>query len=332
MKDPTGSIKAQNNRLTGIYRGVVERNDSPTKDGRCQIRVFGIHTANKVKTLITGIPTEELPWAEPACGLTEGSISGFGLFGVPLQGSHVFVFFENGNPMKPIYFATAPGIPTIKPDTKKGFNDPDGVYPTTERISEPDWDGGENTSTIYPHNIFFRSHGGHEIEIDSTTGFKRYRMYHPSGTVVVVDNTGNVDITIVANETRNITINRSTTIGGDDTTTISGNQDNTVTGNLTESITGNDAKTVTGNSDESVTGNKIMSSAMLTINAVGACNIIAGGAMVIESPNIKLGIGTTQTLLTSSAASVYNIHTHNGGNVPDQQMTTEAQTSIITAS
>jgi len=104
-------IEDQSDKLYGIYRGVVEDRNDPEKQGRCKIRIFGIHSPLKVKKGFDGIPTEELPWAYPVTGLLEGSISGFGFWSVPLQGSHVMVFFENGHILQPRYFATVPGIP-----------------------------------------------------------------------------------------------------------------------------------------------------------------------------------------------------------------------------
>ena len=77
----------------------------------------------------------------------------------------MFVFFENGNPMRPIYFASIPS-------------------------GNGDWYNG--TAGTYPHNIAFKSHGGHIIEVDSTPDAKRYKIHHPSGTVIDVDNEGNV--------------------------------------------------------------------------------------------------------------------------------------------
>jgi hypothetical protein len=79
------------------------------------------------------------------------------------------LFFENGNPTQPRYFASMPGIPEsklslLKSDNAKeankiselaidgsrskykggsifdGFKDPDGVYPKNERLDEPDLD------------------------------------------------------------------------------------------------------------------------------------------------------------------------------------------------
>ena len=125
-------------KLFGIYRGVIEDNNDTEMAGRCKVRVFGVHTDAKAKGLIEGIPTDELPWCEPAFSLFEGSISGFGAWSIPVQGSHVFVFFESGNIMQPRYFATVPGIPTEAPNEAtlltEGFQDPDGVYPLAAAV------------------------------------------------------------------------------------------------------------------------------------------------------------------------------------------------------
>lgn len=153
IKNSLDSVRPKEEELNGIYRGVVEDNSSdPEKSGRCKIRVFNIHTQRKIKTKTEGIPTEELPWAEPVMGLFEGSVTGFGSWTVPLQGSHVFVFFENGNIMQPRYFATVPGIPSDQyhgyaGPPKEGFSDPNEEFPNKEtqfphrpnQLNEPDF-------------------------------------------------------------------------------------------------------------------------------------------------------------------------------------------------
>ena len=135
IKSRLDSVQPEPTKFFGIYRGVVEDNSSdPYKSGKIKVRVFGLHTPKRVKTDVEGIPISELPWAQPALSLFEGSISGFGAFAIPLQGSHVFVFFENGNPMHPIYFASAPAIPNTEPSFIEGFNDPEGNFPTMNQI------------------------------------------------------------------------------------------------------------------------------------------------------------------------------------------------------
>ena len=147
IKNSIENIRPKSEELSSIYRGVIEDNNDPEKAGRCKIRVFGVHTANKYKSNVDGIPTDELPWAEPAFGLFEGSMSGFGSWTVPLQGSHVFLFFEAGNILQPRYFATVPGTPTEAPENTAGFNDPDENYPVSSTnaphqpnaLNEPDF-------------------------------------------------------------------------------------------------------------------------------------------------------------------------------------------------
>lgn len=81
--------------------------------------------------------------------LLEGAISGYGSWSVPVQGTHVFLFFEHGNILQPRYFAASPGVPTEAPDTNEGFNDPDGNYPEQDKLNEPDFNRlarNENTS------------------------------------------------------------------------------------------------------------------------------------------------------------------------------------------
>jgi len=148
LKNPPKDLRINIENLTGFYRGVVEDNKDPLKAGRVRIRIHGLHTPKITKNDIEGIPTDELPWAEPCMPIHEGSISGFGSWAVPLQGSQVMVFFENSNPSEPRYFASLPGIPESKEqysnnnrETNKsdGFKDPDGQYPVNGRLGEPDF-------------------------------------------------------------------------------------------------------------------------------------------------------------------------------------------------
>jgi hypothetical protein len=148
FKSSPKDLQVEVEKLTGIFRGVVEDNNDPLKAGKVRIRIHGLHSANKNKSDIDGIPTEELPWAEPALPIYEGSVSGFGAFSVPLNGSQVAVYFENGNLNRPIYFASLPGIPQDQEqyynnnkanDNNTGFKDPDGNYPTKHRLGEPDF-------------------------------------------------------------------------------------------------------------------------------------------------------------------------------------------------
>jgi hypothetical protein len=240
-------MRIENNEFNGIYRGVVEDNADPLLTGRVQVRIFGLHTELKEKKDTEGIPTDELPWAEPVMSLIGGSISGYGFWSVPLKGSHVMIFFENGNYVQPRYFATVPGIPATAPDTEKGFNDPDGVYP--DKINESDFhrfargvtDEGASPAfaAVYPHNTVLALHGGIIIEFDSTPDNIRIHVRHPSGTFVEINNDGKQTETIVDERDADITTDWNVTVGGNISITAAGNTTISTEGVTTIESTGN---------------------------------------------------------------------------------------------
>ncbi len=252
------NVQTAGEKLNGIYRGVVEDRNDPKKAGRVRVRVFGVHTKEKVKGEYDGIPTDELPWAQPVAGLIEGSITGMGQFSVPLQGSHVFVFFENGNHMQPRYFGTAPAIPTEPASPSEGFNDPDNQYPLSHRLGEPDFHRlarGEIEETIvpvkkenldkdvevaggkswdepepyysgeYPDNIVINTHGGHLIELDCTPGNERFHIYHgTSNTYTEVDKDGNIVIRNNQDKYEIVISNKHIHVKGDEYITVEGDR------------------------------------------------------------------------------------------------------------
>jgi len=241
--------------------GWFEDNNDPDEAGKCRIRIFGVHSPVKIKSSLDGIPTDELPWAQPCLGLIEGSVSLYGLWSVPLQGSHVFVFFESGNILQPRFFATAPGIPDNSPNPILGFNDPAGEYPAA--IGAPDWDAGLGQ---YPHNLVLHVHGGHIVEIDSTPTDKRIRIYHDTGTYVLIDKDGNININGVKNETKDIAENETINIGSDKTEAITGSATETVNANKTISVSGNFNITVSGNATIAVTGAATITGNPISLN------------------------------------------------------------------
>jgi hypothetical protein len=159
-KNPMADVRPPTDKLAGFWRGIVEDNEDPLKAGRVRVRIHGLHTENTRKIETDGIPVDELPWAEPCFPIYEGSVSELGAWSVPVQGSHVMIFFEGMNLSQPRYFASMPGIPEDttevrrergSPDKSKGFKDPDNVYPLLDRLGEPDVDRlarGESSGTI----------------------------------------------------------------------------------------------------------------------------------------------------------------------------------------
>jgi len=145
MKNKISDLKLKDNILTGFFRGIVEDRNDPEKLGRCRIRVFGVHTNIKMQTPTDGVPTDHLPWAHPVISAIEGGVTGFGLWSVPLQGSQVLVYFEEGNIMQPRYMASLPGRPEESSKGKGtiGFYDPKEKYPIDSKTSphEPNQKG-----------------------------------------------------------------------------------------------------------------------------------------------------------------------------------------------
>ena len=177
MRAQLEDLKQSDLKLHGFYRGVVKDNNDTEQRGRCRVRVYGVHSQVITPSLTEGIPTEDLPWAEPVFGLLEGSSGGYGLFCIPQLDSHVFVFFENGNHMLPRYFGSAPAATD---------------FPT-------------ELATHYPENIIFKTHGGHLIEVDSFTGDERIRVQHATGTEVLMTKDGDLVLTVTGNCTITVT-------------------------------------------------------------------------------------------------------------------------------
>ncbi len=284
-------------KLNNIYRGVIENNDDSkhpdgVKRGRCQIRIFGLHTPNKQSQETQGIPTEHLTWAEPVYPITEGSVTGLGVWSVPVQGSHVYVFFESGNINQPRYFASVAGVPKNKADAQTGFNDPAGKYPLEALlgeadfnrlarditkdtyvdkrkqnlikigdITEPDPYYGE-TSKKYPNNIVFATHGGHIFEIDNTDNGRRFNYYHPSNSYlefsekghVVFRNQGDRYNLVIGDEKEFVAGQKYIVLTKDEKKTVVGNQTYMVNGAQTLACAGKPGSKASKYGDTAVVG------------------------------------------------------------------------------
>jgi hypothetical protein len=282
------------NKFYGIYRGVIEDRDDPEKRCRVKVRVFGIHTDDINKNQTKGVPTDDLPWAEPCHGLFEGSISGFGSWAVPLHGSHVFLFFENGNPTQPRYFATSSGVPEEVPDKTKGFNDPDGVYPRPDRIGESDvhrlmrsenitetlvqtkndnldgkdtpietadnladWSEPESAyEAEYPDNIVMVTHAGITVEFDNTPNKRRVHIYHPSNSYIEINEEGRMVIRNNDDKYEIVLGDHNIHIAQDENTTIDGDRTRKVVGDESIDIDGNQKRDIIYDQDLTVGGNQ----------------------------------------------------------------------------
>jgi hypothetical protein len=303
MRFKLQDIKPASQEFTGIYRGVVEDRDDPEKRGRVRLRVFGIHSESKEKNDTSGIPTDELPWAEPALPIFEGSVSGFGIFNVPVTGSHVFVFFEAGNHMYPRYFATAPAHPNEKPNYKEGFSDPNNLYPTEHRLNEPDYHRlarGETEKTIiedrnnkidtsvnvaggetwdepesfynasYPDNTVIATHGGVIMELDGTDENQRFHLYHPSNSYWEIGPEGDMIMKNDGDEYKIVEESRRTHIMCQDCLTVDKQRKVKVVMDELKEVGENQSLKVTGNREIIVEGDQVITiKGNYTINVEG---------------------------------------------------------------
>ena len=110
------------------FTGVVEDRNDPAKLGRVKVRCLGFHTEDKNE-----IPTGDLPWAHVMHPVTDPSMQGMGKTpSFLVEGTWVIGFFRDANEkQQPVIMGTLPGYPKTTADTSKGFNDPNGTYPSS---------------------------------------------------------------------------------------------------------------------------------------------------------------------------------------------------------
>ena len=98
-----------------FWTGVVENRFDPLKLGRCQVRVFGLHTADKADLL-----TEDLPWAYPILPITSAGMSGIGHAPIgPVEGTWLLIIFRDKENQQPLMLGSMGGVPGG--ETEGGF-------------------------------------------------------------------------------------------------------------------------------------------------------------------------------------------------------------------
>jgi len=185
-KNDLKDFKLHNGLHNSFYRGVVEDIEDPLSSGRVRVRIWGLHSQVTTKDVKDGIPTNELPWAEPCIPVVEGGISQKGFFGVPQINSHLLIIFENGNPLRPIYIGALPG-------------------------GNGDWNsGGGDVGKV---TILNTSAGF--LRLDSTDGAKEVEIKHTTGSKVLMKDDGDVDVNVEKDNNVTITGDCNITVTGD---------------------------------------------------------------------------------------------------------------------
>ncbi len=289
--------------LFGIYRGVVENNNDLNEAGRCQIRILGIHPISK--DIADGLPTENLPWAEPACPIF-GGISQVGIFGVPCQGAHVFLFFESGNRTQPRYFATAPGMPLEPPNGDLGFYDPDEIFPT-EPGGQPDWyksNGFGGTPPEYVDSFAIIDKSGNRIEFDSTDGQEKVIIGVGSGAATIFHKDGSRETHLASGTESVYTGGKVEVNSGDSKSVISGSETKTV-GSSNESVMGNKKKMIMGSQDTMIMGILNQVTGGLSYQSKGDSKIMAAGDIdFIGDGNVQVKSNTWDVKIKATAQNI----------------------------
>lgn len=169
--------------------------DDPTQSGRVRVRVM---------PMFVGVPDTHCPWAIMA-DPSMGGMFNTGGSNIPPVGSHVWVFFEDGDFRCPVYFAGAPAItkelgPDVPERSRRASNENDvieknrvtGIESGAYEGTGGTWDEPSSAyAAEYPYNNVYRSRNGFLVEIDDSSENVRFHVYHPSGTRTEIDTHGN---------------------------------------------------------------------------------------------------------------------------------------------
>lgn len=128
-----------------------------------------------------------------------------GSFGVPAVGSHVWVFFREGNPTLPVYFAVAFGVTDWK-GIFEAYDNPGIDYPGTFENKNAAYTTNDVNVETYRNKYVINQKGG-SIEISNTDLKESIKITHYSGSFKELNNQSNVEL--AANNDQKLTLNDS---------------------------------------------------------------------------------------------------------------------------
>jgi hypothetical protein len=134
-------------KMYGDYTGIVVNNNDPDKQGKCQIRVYGVFGDE--------VPNSDLPWALPDFNFVGSKV---GSFTVPPNNALVKVYFDRGDIYLPHYTTKA-----VKSNSLPTQKDTD--YPNNIVLIETD-DGDYITFNRKTKVIKFYHHTGSQMIIN----------------------------------------------------------------------------------------------------------------------------------------------------------------------
>jgi hypothetical protein len=128
-----------------------------------------------------------------------------GSFGVPAVGSHVWVFFREGNPTLPVYFAVAYGVTDWK-GIYEAYDNPGIDYPGTFENKNASYTENDVNVETYRNKYVINQKGG-SIEITNTDLKENLKFTHYSGSFKEFNNQSNIEL--AANNDQKLTLNDS---------------------------------------------------------------------------------------------------------------------------
>ena len=293
------------------FVGVVENRIDPRKEGRVQVRAFGVHGTN------AQVPTERLPWAICIAGNYDPN------YPIPPLNSWVFGFFLDGRD------AQQPMILGLIPTQMTSLIDPEangwGVIPSEnvdldsqgsraidfgqpqnsrkargeeiqntgvllQEVNRLDADfssavEGLNVqepapayNTQYPYNRVIETAAGHSIELDDSPGGKRITIFHNTGSFIEIDNEGIMNVKATGDLFLSSMKNVIIIAEGRQMVKVKGDAIISVDGSMIHEVKGDMQQIVRGNYELSVAGQ---------LNLNGSEEIQARAAKVRLESNVE---------------------------------------------
>lgn len=191
-------------------------------------------------------------------------------------------------------------------------------------------DGKSTRQPVYGLNQVNDYPGGHQVEFDSSPGYERRRVHHPSGTyeevtadgakteVVqghsMVYNKGGLTITVDQNHDVTVKGHSRMSIEGGMHVEIKGNCDLVVTGNMNEVVTGNKTSMIFGDHNTHVAGASNLSAKTVTQYSGQSMSVKAGSTLAAESAGettMKSGdMAITSGSIKHEGVSIDKTHIH----------------------
>lgn len=117
-----------------------------------------------------------------------------GTFAIPNVGSHVWVFFIDGDPNQPVYFATSFGEQDWQGIYELTSEDRGQDYPGTYENTSKQEDHGYSTDTETYRNKFVINQKGGVLEFVNTDNREILKMTHYSGSFKEFNNRANIEL------------------------------------------------------------------------------------------------------------------------------------------